>query len=84
MKSQQSKITLCVIAIFCAANLVSYLLMPESSTLDDGFVYFGWPFYIYARGGFFTHEVIIWTGIIGNLAIALCVIRLARKFLTKS
>jgi hypothetical protein len=84
LRSRKSAIPLSVAVVFGAANLISYLLMPESSTIDDGFVYFGWPFYIYAKGGFFTHEVIIWTGLLGNVVLALCVTRLARRFLTKS
>jgi hypothetical protein len=56
---------------FCAANLYSYYQMPEYSTIDDGFVYFGWPFSIYAYGGYFGHPVTIWTGLVGNVFVAL-------------
>jgi hypothetical protein len=45
--------------------------MPEYSTMDDGFVYFGWPFSVYAYGGYFGGAVIIWTGLIGNIFVAL-------------
>lgn len=84
LSSRKSAIPLSVAVVFGAANLISYLVMPESSTMDDGSVYFGWPFSIYARGGFATGEAIIWTGLIGNVVLALCVTRLVRKFLTKS
>jgi hypothetical protein len=84
MKNRKSVIALSVALVFGVANLISYLHMPEFSTLDDGFVTFGWPFDIYARGGFAGGETILWTGLIGNVAVALCVIRLATKFLTKS
>ena len=84
MKNPKSVIALSVALVFGVANLISYLLMPEFSTLDDGFATFGWPFNIYARGGFAGGEAVCWTGVIGNIAVALCVSRLARKFLTKS
>ena len=66
-------------ALFCLANIYSYYDMPESSTMDDGFVEFGWPFAIYAYGGFWTHSVILWTGLIGNLVLAICVGRVFSK-----
>ena len=44
--------------------------MPASSTIDDGFVYFGWPFNIYAYGGYYGHPVYLWTGGLANLLIA--------------
>ena len=57
-------------AFFIAANIYSYLRMPASSTIDDGFVYFGWPFNVYAYGGYYGHPVYIWTGMLANIAIA--------------
>lgn len=84
MKLRRSAIPLFVALVFGAANVIGYLLIPEWSTMDDGFVYFGWPFHIYARGGFAGVEVILWTGVIGNVVVALCVMRLARKFLPNS
>lgn len=68
-------IILVVAVLFCVANLLSYLQMPQYSTLDDGWVVFGWPFGVYGSGGFATTTSVIWTGIIGNLAVALCVAR---------
>jgi hypothetical protein len=44
--------TLVVTLLFCVANLLSYLQMPQYSTLDDGYVVFGWPFAVYGSGGF--------------------------------
>jgi len=71
----------CFVAIvFCAANLYSYYQMPEYSTIDDGFVYFGWPFSIYAIGGYVGLPVTIWTGIVGNIFVALS----ASRFLQRS
>lgn len=77
MKSRTVAINLLFLALLCVVNLFSYLRMPESSTIDDGYVYFGWPFTIYAYGGFFGHAVINWTGLIGNLFVALCASRIA-------
>jgi len=68
-------IILVVAVLFCVANLLSYLQMPEYSTLDDGYVAFGWPFSVYGSGGLVGSTFIIWTGIIGNFAVALCVAR---------
>jgi len=65
--------------LFCVANLLSYLQMPEYSTLDDGYVAFGWPFSVYGSGGFVGSTFIIWTGIIGNFAVALCVARVLSR-----
>ena len=49
--------------------------------MDDGFVYFGWPFSVYAYGGFWSHPVTIWTGIIGNVFVALCTQHVVRRVL---
>jgi len=65
--------------LFCVANLLSYLQMPEYSTLDDGYVAFGWPFSVYGSGGFVGSTFILWTGIIGNFAVALCVARVLSR-----
>ena len=54
------------IALFIVANIYSYIRMPASSTIDDGFVYFGWPFNIYAYGGYYGHPVYIWAGLLAN------------------
>lgn len=78
MKSQKL-IGLLVATSFFAANLYSYYRMPEYSTMDDGFVYFGWPFSVYAYGGFWGHPVVVWTGIVGNIFVALCVHRVVRN-----
>ena len=48
MKCRKLTIYFLVAIVFCAANFYSYYQMPEYSTIDDGFVYFGWPFSIYA------------------------------------
>ena len=81
MRSRKLTIGFLVAILFCAANLYSYFRMPESSTMDDGFVYFGWPFSVYAYGGFWSHPVTIWTGIIGNVFVALCAHRVVRRVL---
>ena len=81
MKFLKLPVSFLVALIFCAANIVSYYLMPEESTISDGFVYFGWPFSVYAYGGFWTHAVIIWTGIVGNVFVALCAHRVIRRLL---
>jgi hypothetical protein len=79
MKFLDYKIQFVVAFIFLSANFVSYLRMPEYSSMDDGFVYFGWPFRIYAYGGYFGHPVNIWTGLIGNAFLALASIRVIRS-----
>ena len=63
-----------VAVIFCAANFFTYVRMPAESTLSHGFVSFGWPFDVYFEGGYVGNSGIIWTGLIGNIAIALCVV----------
>ena len=67
--------------LFCTANLISYYLMPAHSTMDDGFVYFGWPFTIYWEGGIAGTRAISWTGVIGNVVLAICVSRILIKVL---
>jgi hypothetical protein len=84
MRSRKLTIGFFVAIVFCAANLYSYYRMPEYSTMDDGFVSFGWPFSIYAFGGFWTHTVIIWTGLIGNVFVALSASRILRRVFEKS
>jgi hypothetical protein len=61
------------VLLFSAANIYSYCGMPAESTLDDGFVDFGLPFKVYAHGGFWTHSVILWGGLIANVLIAMSV-----------
>jgi hypothetical protein len=77
----KSRLMRLVAAFFCAANVFSYLRMPAESSLHDGFVSFGWPFDVYAYGGYWTHTVIIWTGIIGNIFVAFVCYRIARRLL---
>jgi len=79
MRSRKFMVGFLVVLLFCAANLYSYYRMPENSSIDDGFVYFGWPFSVYAYGGFWGHPVTIWTGIIGNVFVALCAHRVIRR-----
>ena len=81
LRSRTSIVVLFVAFVFCTANIISYYLMPAYSTMDDGFVYFGWPFSIYAEGGFAGTRGIMWTGLIGNVALALCVSRILIKVL---
>lgn len=45
--------------------------------MDDGFVYFGWPFSVYFYGGFATVSTVVWTGVVGNVFVALCTSRVA-------
>lgn len=69
--------------IFCAVNLISYL-NPEyyPRGVSDGFTFFGWPFRIYKEGGLAGTRVIIWTGVIGNAVLAVCVSRILVKLAT--
>jgi hypothetical protein len=41
--------------------------------MDDGFADFGLPFEVYAYGGFWTHSVVLWGGLIADVLVALCV-----------
>jgi len=75
VRSRKVLIALVVALFFCAINLYSYYRMPEYSTIDDGFVYFGWPFSLYASGGFAGVSGVLWTGLIGNVFIALGSVR---------
>lgn len=70
-------ITPAVLLVFCAVNIYSYLIMPEYSTIIDGFVYFGWPFHMYENGGFVTIRKFIWTGLFNNVVVALYVASIA-------
>ena len=79
--SRNSIIGYLVAILFVAANLYSYYRMPESSGLSHGYVHFGWPFNIYEYGGYVTREIIVWTGVVGNVFIALGTYRVVRKFL---
>ena len=83
MRFRKQTITFAVVFVFCVANIYSYL-MPDYPTMDDGFMYIGWPFGIYAEGGFAGTTMVIWTGLIGNVVLALCVARIATKILGKS
>ena len=58
------------VVVLIAANIYSYFRMRAVSTIGDGFVYFGWPFNIYASGGYSGHSVYIWTGLLANVAFA--------------
>ena len=83
MKFPKRTITFAVVLAFCAANIYSYF-MPDYPTIDDGFMYIGLPFPIYLEGGFAGTSAIIWTGLIGNVVLALCVARIATKIFGKS
>jgi hypothetical protein len=65
-------------------NLFSYYRMPAYSTIDDGFVGCGWPFWLYASGGFAHYSFIIWTGVLGNVVVALCAGRVLGWVLEKA
>jgi hypothetical protein len=51
--------------------------------MDDGFIYFGWPFSVYFSGGYAGGSAIAWTGVIGNVAVALCTARVATAVVDK-
>ncbi|HMH45953.1 MAG TPA: hypothetical protein VK557_20865 [Pyrinomonadaceae bacterium] len=61
------------VTLFTAANIYTYARMRAFSSIDDGFAYFGWPFNIYAYGGYFGHPVYVWTGMLANLVIVVIV-----------
>jgi hypothetical protein len=74
MRLRKRTISFFVAIFFCAANLFSYYRMSKYS-IADGFAYFGWPFSIYGYGGFVSHSDYIWTGLIGNVFVALAAVR---------
>jgi hypothetical protein len=80
LKSWKSVIVLATV-IFCTVNFISYL-NPEYPTLDDGFTFFGWPFRIHAEGGLAGTRAIIWTAVVGNIALAVGVSRILVKLAT--
>jgi hypothetical protein len=64
-----------VFLVFCALNIYSYVTMHGPY---DGMAYFGWPFNMYGAGGFMTWtRQVIWTGLIGNVIVALYVASVA-------
>jgi hypothetical protein len=83
VKSRRVLIRLVVALFFCGVNFYSYYQMPEYSTIDDGCVYFGWPFSLYASGGYAGVSLILWTGLIGDLFVALAAIRLLDRLSAK-
>ena len=83
MKSRRVLIGLVVALFFGGVNFYSYYQMPEYSTIDDGFVYFGRPFSLYASGGYAGVSGILWTGLIGDVFVALATIRLFDWLLAK-
>ncbi len=83
MRSRKLSITFVIAVLFCLANIYTYLRMPEYSTLDDGFVSFGWPFDVYRDGGFAHIATVVWTGVIGNVFVTLCAARIVRSLVGK-
>jgi hypothetical protein len=67
-----SKGFLIALLLFVATNIYSYFMMPGASGLDDGFVTFGFPLSLYAYGGYWTHSVILWQGLLADMFLAGC------------
>ena len=80
MRFRIPTITLAVVLVFCALNIYSYVTMHGPF---DAMTYFGWPFNMYGEGGFVTWtRQIIWTGLFGNVIVALYVASVAEIALT--
>jgi hypothetical protein len=63
---------LIALLLFVATNIYSYVLMPDAPSMSDGAVTFGFPLNLYEYGGFWTHSVILWQGLLVDLLIAGC------------
>jgi hypothetical protein len=59
-------------ALLFAANYYSYTQM-QNSFCDDCFISFGFPFEVWIEGGFVTIRRIVWSGVVANTAITVCV-----------
>ena len=60
--------------MFCALNIYSYF---TTYGLMDAVTHFGWPFDMYAEGGFTGTKRVIWNGLFGNVIAALYVVCVA-------
>ena len=80
MRFRIPTITLAVVLVFCAANFYSYFSL--YTPIFDGMRYFGWPLNMYAEGGFTGTKEVIWSGLLGNVVVALCVAGIADFALT--
>ena len=58
-------------ALLVVANYHSYTRM-LSSTCDDCYISFGFPFRVWVEGGFVGITQIVWSGVVANIAIAIC------------
>jgi hypothetical protein len=56
---------------FIWLNILSYSHMYTENCIDCP-VFFGFPFYLYQTGGFAGPTIVLWNGLIANVAIALC------------
>jgi hypothetical protein len=70
-------LTPAILLLLSAINLYSYLIMPKYPAIADSFACFGWPFHMYAEGGFVGTRKFIWTGLFANVIVALYVASIA-------
>ncbi len=56
--------------LFNALNYLSYFSHANMFSCDDCIIRLGFPFYFYERGGFFTVNQFIWSGLIADVLIA--------------
>ena len=83
MRFRNPSVMLAVVLVFCAVNLFSYILMLNHPYISHRMASFGWPFDMYAEGGFVTTtKEVIWTGLIGNVVLALYVASVAETAFT--
>ena len=52
-------------------NIFSYYSMVSGSVMNDANIEFGFPFKLYASGGF-SGNSIVWHGLIADLLVAIC------------
>jgi hypothetical protein len=60
-----------VLLFFVAANVYSYIEMPDEPRIADGFEECGFPFKLYMYGGFVSMPYILWDGLIVDILIAM-------------
>jgi hypothetical protein len=62
----------CGLSLLVVANIYSYYRMDDQPIMSHGFVNCGVPFKIYEYGGYWTHSVFHWGGLVADVAVAIC------------
>jgi len=56
---------------FGVVNYLSFISPANNFNCDDCLLSFGFPFYLYEKGGFFTVNQFIWSGLIADVLISI-------------